>query len=252
MRRADKLLVPVNRQLESDRGVVFVPHAAAGAATFAPFGQTLEVAAWAARFPGRESRIRETALTTIEAMADALAASVCDLDTGELVLFGHCSGALVVYEAALRLRERTAADKRLTLVVSSCAAPVWRARPRRNVARMSDEDLVALMTADGGTSRALVCRHDFLELILPVYRADLLAMEQYDRDRPPRRVDIPVLALAGEDDEDLPEAAFTAWAQVTDGPFSARRLVGDHFYLTGQEQRIAEILLGLFEVRAER
>jgi pyochelin biosynthetic protein PchC len=247
-----KLLVPLNKNPERDRGVVFVPHAAAGAAAFAPFGRTLEVAAWAARFPGRESRIAETALTTIEAMADELAASLCALDVGELVLFGHCSGALVAYEVTLRLRQQTAGDKPLTLVVSSCAAPVWRAWPRLGVDSMSDEDLLALMTADGGTNQALVRRGDFVELILPVYRADLMAMEQYDRTRPPRRVDIPILALGGIDDGDLPDAAFTAWAQVTDGPFRARRMAGDHFYLASQEQKVAEILLDLFGIRTER
>jgi surfactin synthase thioesterase subunit len=245
-----KLLVPVNKVPAQGHGIVFVPHAAAGSAAFASLGRRLKVAAWAARFPGRESRIAETALVTIEAMADDLAASVCELEPAELVLFGHCSGALVVYETALRLGQR--AGKRLTLVVSSCAAPIWRKRPPRDVATMSDEDLIALMTADGGTSQTLVGRRDFVELILPVYRADLLAIQEYDRSRPPRPVRVPIVALAGEDDEDLPDAAFTAWAQVTEGPFSARRLTGDHFYLTGQEQHIAETLMDLFKVPSGR
>jgi medium-chain acyl-[acyl-carrier-protein] hydrolase len=142
----------------------------------------------------------------------------------------------------LRLRQRDARTSRLKLVASSCAAPTWRERPQRNVGELSEDDLIALLVADGGTSPTLVARRDFLELILPVYRADLIAMERYDRSRPPRYLDIPILALAGKEDEDLPDAALTAWAQLACGPFNARRLAGGHFYLAGQEQTVAEML----------
>jgi medium-chain acyl-[acyl-carrier-protein] hydrolase len=247
----DKLLVPLNKHADHSRGIVFVPHAAAGAGAFAALGRVLPVAAWAARFPGRESRITEAPLTSIEAMADELVASVSGLGVDELVLFGHCSGGLVAYEAALRLRQHDAMASRLTLVASSCAAPTWRERPQRNVGEMTEDELIALLVADGGTSPTLVARRDFLELILPVYRADLIAMERYDRGRPPRYLDIPILAIAGKEDEDLPDAAFTAWAQLACGPFEARRLAGDHFYLAGQEQELAEMLQELLEAGTE-
>ena len=109
-------------------------------------------------------------------MAAELAASRGALDVGELVLDRHCSGALLAYEVALRLRQQTAGDKPLTLVVSSCAAPVWRAWPRLGVDRMSDEDLLALMTDDGVTNQALVRIGDFFELTSRYTGADLMAM----------------------------------------------------------------------------
>lgn len=245
-----RLLVPVNANTECNRGVVCVPHAGAGAAAFMRLGKMLEVAAWAARFPGRESRMREAPLPTIAAMADQLAAAVRALGPDELVMFGHCCGALVAYEVALRLQDRSAPRPGLSLAVSACAAPFWRFDDEpgagRSVAEMSDEELTALLAAAGGTDEELLRNKGFVELMLPVYRADVLAVERYERGLPHRRLRIPVLVLAGEDDAAIPRAAFSAWAQVTDGPCETRLLPGGHFYLDSHERTVADLLQGAF------
>jgi surfactin synthase thioesterase subunit len=241
-----RFLVPINANTGCNRGIVCVPHAGAGAASFMRLGRLLDVAGWAARFPGRESRMREAPLPTITAMADQLAEAMRNLGPDELVLFGHCCGALVAYEAALRLQDWPARLDRLSLVASACAAPFWRfdesAEAGRSVAEMSDEELTALLAAAGGTDEELLRNRGFVELMLPVYRADVLAVERYERDLPRERLHIPVLVLAGNDDADIPRAAFSAWAQVTDGPFEARLLPGGHFYLNDHERTVANLL----------
>jgi len=203
-----------------------------------PLGKMLGVPGWAARFPGRENRIRETPLPTITAMADQLAAAIRDLDTDELVLFGHCSGALVAYEVALRLPDRNG----LKLMASACAAPGWRFDDSRPVAAMSDEELAAQLAADGGTDETLLRNKSFVVMMLPVYRADVLAVERYQLGPERERLRIPVTVVAGKDDEDIPHAAFAAWARLVDGPFDIQLLDGGHFYLGQNERAVAGLL----------
>src|SRR3954447_26751260 len=101
---SDALLVPVTPGASHPVSLICIPHAGAGAALYYPWRPLSQVASlWAVRFPGRENRLAEPALTSIHAMADALAASVAKIPARAMVLFGHCSGALVAYELAIRL-----------------------------------------------------------------------------------------------------------------------------------------------------
>jgi surfactin synthase thioesterase subunit len=236
--RSGRVLVRINTAGGTRAGVVCVPHAGAGAAAYMPLGKMLDLPGWAARFPGRESRMHEAPLPTIAAMADELAPAVRALDVAELVLFGHCCGALVAYDVALRLRDRPG----LSLVVSACAAPGWPFDGMPSAADMSDEELTAQLAAAGGTDETLLRNKSFVEMVLPVYRADVLAVERYDHEPGRERLQIPVVVLAGKDDEDIPYAAFAAWARVTEGPFDIQLLDGGHFYLDQNERTVAGLL----------
>lgn len=233
-----RLLIRINAYSERAAGVVCVPHAGAGAAAFMALGKALGIPGWAARFPGRESRMREPRLPTITAMACQLATAVRGLGLSRLVLFGHCCGALVAYEAALRLRDHP----RLILVASSCAAPFWRFTGVPGVADLPDQELTAQLATAGGTDDALLRNQSFVAMVLPIYRADALAVERYQPSPARERLNIPIFVLAGKDDIDIPHAALAAWSEVTEGPVDMQLLDGGHFYLDHNERAVAGLL----------
>lgn len=169
-----------------------LPHAGGSATFFHSWGRALgeDVEVLTARYPGRQERIAETPLTSIEELADAFAAELRPYLDVPLALFGHSMGASVGYEVALRLEahHRTA----LALLMVSCRKPphlltprTWRlsgtpeGRARTGRLYGADAELVEEVRRLGGTDAALLEDEGMRELLLPAIRADFEAVDRY-------------------------------------------------------------------------
>ena len=220
--------------------LVCIPHAGAGAALFYPWRPLGQVASlWAVRFPGRENRLAEPFLTSIDAMADALAASVAQIPARAMVLFGHCSGALVAYETAMRLARiyPKSADRRL--VISSQRAPFGRGElTGESVAGISRPDLVARLRQLGGTPEGVLENPRLMALLEPTIRADLLAVERY-RPAAPETLPYDIAVVAANNDRAISADALNAWRQCTSGSFEIKWFDGQHFFIENDENLIA-------------
>jgi surfactin synthase thioesterase subunit len=236
---SDPLLVPVTPGASRPVSLICVPHAGAGAAFFHPWRRLGEVASvWAARFPGRENRIAEPPLTSIHAMADALAASVATIPARAMVLFGHCSGALVAYELAVRLA-RTHPRPAVRLVISSQPAPFGLGEPNGvSVARMSQPDLVAYLRRLGGTPEGVLANPRLMALMEPILRADLLAAEQY-RPAAPEILPYDITVVAAMSDRAVSGDSLAAWQRCTNASFEIKWFDGQHFFIEGNDALIA-------------
>lgn len=241
-------LVPLTPGVSHPISLICIPHAGAGVASFYPWRELGRFAAlWAVRFPGRESRLAEPPLTTIYEMAEALVTPVSKLAAVSIVLFGHCSGALVAYELAHRLTEIYQGPRDLRLVLSSQAAPSVRREPAgESVARISHEELASRLRALGGTPEAVLKNPRLMAVMEPAVRADLLAVERY---RPPEREKLPydILMMAASGDHAIPADLLLEWRHCTAGSFRIKWFEGQHFFITkdGGEaavEYLAEIL----------
>jgi surfactin synthase thioesterase subunit len=237
------LLVPLAPAASHPVSLVCIPHAGAGATAFHSWRALGSLAGlWAARFPGRESRLAEPPLTTIEEMAGVLAPAVSKITTRSIVLFGHCSGALVAYELASRLTELRPAASDLRLVLSARPAPFGRpASAGESVARISMAELAGRLRALGGTPEAILENAALMALMEPVIRADLLAAEQY---HPPAREALPydITVLAATSDQAISADSLQAWRDHTTGTFQIKWFAGQHFFVTKNGTAVVEYL----------
>jgi surfactin synthase thioesterase subunit len=225
------------------QAILCIPHAGAGAAMFAAWGEALEDTAsvWAARFPGRESLVLEQPLTALDALAGLLARAITQLKAAELTLFGHCSGALIAYELAHKMI--TAEDDRVArLIVSSQQAPFLTTKRQVLPAQVSDDFAVDFIKRTGGTDERALRDPEVLELLLPAIKADIEAIASYSPPPHREKLDIPVWAISGSSDPGLSQHELARWAEVTTGIFRLRQFEGDHFFLFSQADSVLSFL----------
>jgi surfactin synthase thioesterase subunit len=244
------LLVPITPEASHPVSLVCIPHAGAGAGFFYPWRPLGEVASlWAVRFPGRENRISEPFLTSIDAMADALVPSVVQIPAQAMMLFGHCSGALVAYELAIRLARIHPQSVNLRLVISSQPAPFGRGDlASESVAQLSQPALFALLRKLGGTPEGVLESSRLMSLMEPIIRADLLAVEQY-RPAAPEVLPYDITVLAAKSDQAISDSSLSAWRQCTSRSFEINWFDGQHFFVEHDEALIAYLAQSLRSMR---
>ncbi|XVV00811.1 thioesterase II family protein [Actinosynnema sp. CA-248983] len=195
--------------------------------------------------PGRESRVRETPLTTVADIAEPLAEAVRAHADRPYALFGHSMGAVVAYEVARRLT--TAPRPPLRLFVSGRRAPHLPAR-RPPLHPLPPEEFVPAVAAMGGTPREVLDQPGLMRLFLPGLRADFAVNETYRPLLGPM-LDCPVSALTGDADPEVEVAEVRRWAEVTTGPFRLRVFPGGHFYHAGPPPGVVDALRSDLAVR---
>jgi medium-chain acyl-[acyl-carrier-protein] hydrolase len=241
---------------DNSRALICIPQGGSGANAFRSWGKTLRDVAtvWAVCLPGREHRLAETPLSSIEAMAESLVSPVLDLPAADLTLFGHCSGALIAYELAHRLAadsDRGGQPRRVRLVVSSqlspmassvavaaaAAAAAATAGPQAT-GGYSIPELVHRLRELGGTPPEVLDSAEFMELLAPMIRADFQASDGYRWPDGREPLDLPVVALGGESDSLITRTGLVGWRDVTTGRFDIHLFEAGHFYLYEQEELV--------------
>ncbi|HET6480020.1 MAG TPA: alpha/beta fold hydrolase [Actinoplanes sp.] len=221
--------------------LVCFPHAGGSATFFRPMASALRAVApvVGVQYPGRQERLREALLPSIEALADGAYEALRSLGNRPLAFFGHSMGAAVAYEVAVRMHRAGRPDL-VTLFVSGRTAPS-RQRPSEDVHRRDDAGVLAEVRALGGTDAQVLDDADLREMVLPSIRGDYAALATYNPE-PGRRVDCDIVVLVGDEDPKVDAGEAAAWGDHTTGSTRVLTFAGGHFYLVGKRD---EVLLAI-------
>jgi surfactin synthase thioesterase subunit len=173
------------------------------------------------RLPGRENRIREPPLSSAAAVVEELSPVVADDGETPFALFGHCFGALVMFELARELRRRGLPEP-VALFVGEQIAPATAGPPGDG--ELTRDDLLRRLEELGGTDAKLLRSEEFLALMEPALRADFRLADTYAFEpEPPLDTPITVLGSAERTKVD----ALLAWRAETTRAFTLRLLHGE-------------------------
>jgi surfactin synthase thioesterase subunit len=228
-----------------------LPHAGGSAAVYRNWRKRLpEIEFCPVELPGHGTRQRESPITRMAPLVEALADAVVPLLNRSYGLFGHSMGALVAFELALELRRRGVPAPKC-MFVAACRAPhLWHgASPHSSLPTPA---LVDELRRIGGTPEELLADEDFLRSRLPIIRADFELIGTYScsSDTP---IDCPIIGFRGEDDYGVPWYELTAWRQRTHASWAFDILPGGHLLLQNCEQQLlARIASTLLESSAVR
>ncbi len=232
------------RPAPSARLVCF-SYAGGGGAVYRPFALAMppSIEVLAVLLPGRESRLREPPLTSVQAIVEALVPNLAPRLDRPFAFFGHSMGGLVAYEVARTLAARGLPGP-AQIIVSARRAPHL-AEPDAPLHGLPDDAFIAELDRRYGGIPAEILQHrDLLELMLPAMRADMMAIETH-RHVPGPLLDCPITVFGGAGDARALPEALAPWQAHTRGPMQLRQFVGGHFYFNDaavRGQLIAELV----------
>ncbi|UJW33007.1 alpha/beta fold hydrolase [Saccharothrix sp. AJ9571] len=217
--------------------VVLIPHAGAGPNVLMPLAERLppRFEVLGVTLPGRERRFSESFKETPSdphAVVEGVLGELVALPSLPTVLFGHSMGAAVAAAIAL------AKPEPFTGLVLSAYPSGGSAAERAG--RWSDDDLVKIMRAGGGTPDEILASPFWREHVMALLRSDLtlgLRLAQVSFLGP---VAVPLTVLGAHDDQLVPSAELPAWRDRAGAGLRTRMFDGGHFYLL-DEPHVGEV-----------
>ncbi len=235
--------------------LICAPYAGGGPAVYRPWLDALPpwIELVILQPPGRDGRLDEPPFTRMEDLADATADALAPLLDRPYALFGHCLGALILYETAARLRDRglplpvhffaSGARSPQYYNPEQFALDVVQYSPLPDVPGHQlpeSEFLDFLRDLDFGTSDALFQSAEARRLFLPAVRADLEVNNRYCAG-PVTPLPLPVTAVGGRVDPYVSAHHVEGWRAVTSQGFHSRYVAGNHYFIATQR----DALIGL-------
>jgi medium-chain acyl-[acyl-carrier-protein] hydrolase len=215
-------------------------HAGGSAMVFRPWQKAMAPAieVFLVQLPGRGGRAMEPLATRMPALADMTTTAVAAYIDRPFAFFGHSMGALLAFEVAQRLRARRGVEP-VHLFISGRRGP--ERPPTPIIHTLSHDDLVERLQRLKGTPAEVLEHPELLELVVPIFRADVEVLETYEfPSRPP--LSCPVTAMGGLEDVDVKADDLEAWKQYSTGEFKLRMFAGDHFYLLQPGDQVVNTL----------
>jgi surfactin synthase thioesterase subunit len=232
--------------------LICLPFAGGSAAVYREWGALLPswIRLHALDYPGHGAKRAQPALCRWPDMADALgreALRAIEAIDGPFAIFGYSMGALAGLELAHWLR-RAHGLAPLWFGAAACAAPACRTLDAAWL-NCTDDALIDELRRLGATPEELLGDRGFLNLALPVLRADFHLCATYVHAGNALRAPLacPLLALGGKYDS-LSEQIenLSAWAQETSGCFTQRVIDGGHFFIdTARAELINAIVVSI-------
>jgi len=183
--------------------------------------------------------MREPCHERLAPLVDELIPAISPELDRPFALFGHSMGALIAYELTRALRSQGLPTPRL-LVASGRSAPQL-PRRRRPIHDLPEPEFREELRRLNGTPQAVLDHNELMSLFSPVIRADLAMNETYIyQEQPP--LDLPLLALGGDDDPWVTPPELMAWGEQAQGSFTMENVPGDHFFLQGASREVLAIV----------
>jgi epothilone polyketide synthase C len=197
--------------------------------------------------PGRLGRINEVPVTDMKEFVVQLASEMRDLLDRPFAFFGHCLGALTMYETARRLIHTTAL--RPDHLFASGARPPDRIADRGRFEERVMHDLLSLAEFriglpayaqsddvfgelirhfNVGATELLLSEPELRQLMLPVIRAEFQMASNYEfiREAP---WDIPITCFAAKGDPYVSRQHALGWGRFTNSRLQVHIREGAHF-----------------------
>lgn len=218
------------------------PYAGGGALAFRNWSDYLpmNVEVCPVQLPGRETRIKESALTRVSPMVQAIAEVIRPCLDVPFACFGHSMGALIAFELARELRGKYGVQP-LKLYVSGRVAPHLPLLRTPLLHDLPELEFMDALRHLKGTPEAVLENEALMALVMPLLRADFAVNEVYRYSAQPR-LDCPILAMGGLHDSEAGREQLEAWRQHTSASFELRMFPGDHFYLNTTQPLLLQVL----------
>jgi surfactin synthase thioesterase subunit/glycosyltransferase involved in cell wall biosynthesis len=216
------------------------PYAGGGTMMYRSWRDALpETAIVATRLPGRESRLGEPPIETMEALVETLAPELLPHLREPFAFFGHSMGAILAFELVRWLRKRSHPIP-MALHVSAARAPQYRLNHQPGP-EPDEQSFMEQLRRLEGTPRDVLDNPELMRLALPALRVDANLYRKYVY-HPGNPLPLPIHAYGGLSDPNIQREHLDRWREQTTREFSIRQFEGGHFYIQHAQAEFLAVL----------
>ena len=196
--------------------------------------------------PGRMERLIEPCIDNAPEICDVLISELKSLNLLDTPVFvyGHSNGAVNAFEFMRQLE--VANDNTIEhLFLAARKVPSLPTNPRSN---MSDNELKNELKTLNGTPDDLLNNKEFMDLVLPSFRADFALGENYQM---PKESDFEVATtfIYGTQ-ESISSVDTEQWQEYFKHPIGVQTLDAEHFFVNTHRDELFEILSKVLKLRS--
>ena len=205
------------------------PYAGGGASLFRSWLEALppEIELCGIQFPGRESRLGESAYTRLVPLVQTLADAILPYLDRPFAFYGHSMGALVSFELARQLR-RTHDRHPVSLYLAAYRAPQL-PNPNIKIYHLPEEMFKVILRAEG-IPEMILQNKELMRAMLPTLRADFELCDSYEY-REEQPLACPFFIFGGLEDVRVSAADLEFWPVHSNSLCHLSMLPGSHFFL---------------------
>ncbi|XP_030352763.1 S-acyl fatty acid synthase thioesterase, medium chain [Strigops habroptila] len=215
--------------------LICFPWAGDGASHLAQWGRLFSssTAVSSIRFPGRESRRRETFAKGMTDIVNEIANVLLkELQEKTLAFFGHSFGSYVSFAVPLHLKEKYGLEL-IHLFVSGAHAPnseAFISIKSIPTHYAKDKDVLTYLEILGGTPSELLQNEDIKNHLISTVREDIRVLQTWFFEMAEGNIPFScgITCFNGSEDQAY---LLEAWHDLTSGDTSFYNLPGGHFYL---------------------
>jgi len=231
----------MNDKGEVKNRIFILPFAGGGASAFSKWQKLFNsTEIIAAQYPGRETRIKEKPIENMDTLVSELFEDIKPIisDSIPYFLFGHSLGTKVAYELALRIQNSEYYQPR-GLIIAAGKAPCL--KENNPIHQLNDNDFIREIGRFSVTPNSILQSKELMGVFLPMLRADFKLDETYHRSDV-QKVNLPILALMGEDDPELTINELLMWRDFTSHEFTYKKAAGAHMFVITNQEDVAKII----------
>lgn len=202
-------------------------------------GMPNDVEVFPVQLPGRGIRFAEESMKDIKILIPQLVQALLPYMDRPFSFFGHSMGALISFELTRYLRNNHGFQPQ-HLLVSGYHAP-YLPDPDPPIHHLPDEEFIAKVILMNGIPEEIIAKKEFLELFLPLLRADFTLCEQYQYQEE-QKLSCAITAFGGEKDAEAEQEHLEAWQECTIGSFDLVMFPGNHFFIHEHEAQVLETI----------
>lgn len=233
-----------NRE-NADVNLLCFTYAGGSPSFFAPwkklFGENINLCP--VLYPGRELRKNDPMPDSVEELAYEFVSENGELFSKPYAVFGHCTGALIGYEAVLAARKLFGCEP-LIFFASGCESPRYAMSEMvagfRGKEPTNEEMLESLLEYEL-VDQNFAANQTFLDYYLPIYRVDLRILAAYKKESD-ELMDCPIFTLHGNKDRMVNSQKIASWKYYTRGELTDKVYEGKHFYVNDYKKEVCSIV----------
>ena len=191
-------------------------------------------------YAGRAGRFNQSFFKSIEEAAEDISETIIKHHHTDYVIYGHSMGSMVALETAFILT-RKKADLPRAIIVAASRPPHLRNRGIQ-LGELSKEELLKVIIGRGQFDEEILECEELLEIISDILFSDIQILSKYRRHFEEGKLDIPILALAGDADEETPSLDMHEWVKYTSRAFDFHMFHGGHFFAFNENENFTKYL----------